>query len=213
MLPAIDHLVYAVPDLESGIEAIAGQLGVRAAHGGKHEGRGTHNALLSLGGRAYLEIIAPDPEQPEPSGPRPFGLDDLHEPGLVAWAMAVRDIEARVAAARDAGYDTGAVAAMSRRLPDGGELRWRLTFRAEPDGRSRPGDGLVPFLIEWESEPHPSATAPGGCGLVDLEAEHPRPAEVEGMLAALGVEMVVGDAARPALIATIEGVRGTVVLS
>jgi hypothetical protein len=208
MLPPVDHLVYAAPGLESGIEALAEQLGVRAAYGGKHTGRGTHNALLSLGGRSYLEIIARDPEQPPPAEPPPFGLDELHEPGLVAWAMDVTEIEARAAAARTAGYDPGPVLAMSRALPGGGELRWRLTLR-----RDRPGDGLVPFLIQWEAEPHPSATSPAGCTLTDLTAEHPHPDEVARMLSALGASMPIAEAARPALIATIEGPHGTVVLT
>jgi hypothetical protein len=208
MLPAVDHLVYAAPNLESGIEALAAQLGVRASHGGKHTGIGTHNALLSLGGRSYLEIIAPDLEQPPPENPLPFGLGSLHEPGLAAWAMAVADIEARAASARDAGYDPGPVVQMSRALPDGGDLHWRLTLR-----RDRPGGGLVPFLIQWDSEPHPASTAPGGCTLTHLEAEHPRPDAVSAMLAALDVTLPLADAARPALIATIEGPNGTVVLT
>ena len=85
-LQKVDHLVYGTPDLNRGIEEIEKLLGVRATPGGKHPGRGTHNALLGLGPTTYLEIIAPDPEQPQPKTPRPFGLDGLKQPGLIAWA-------------------------------------------------------------------------------------------------------------------------------
>jgi hypothetical protein len=205
---SVDHLVYAVADLEVGIAEIERLLGVRAESGGKHTGRGTHNALLSLGGGSYLEIIAPDPEQAAPATARPFGLDRLREPRLVTWAVRVPDIEKRVDEARKAGYDPGAVLPMSRKLPDGGELRWRLTANAEPAG-----DGIVPFLIQWGPGKHPSESAPAGAHLADLQAEHPRPNAVNPMLEAIGAELTVTESARPALIATIEGPKGTVVLT
>jgi hypothetical protein len=97
---------------------------------------------------------------------------------------------------------------MSRALPDGTELRWKLTLPGASGG-----DGLAPFLIEWETRPHPSETAPGGAQLVDLEGEHPRPDTIEPLLTALGVELTLTEAARPALIATIEGPNGIVLLS
>jgi hypothetical protein len=206
---SLDHLVYAVTNLDTGIAEIERLLGVRAAAGGKHTGRGTHNALLSLGGSSYLEIIAPDPDQPAPTAPRPFGLDRLHEPRLVSWAARVADIEKRVAAARAAGYYPGAVVAMSRKLPAGGELRWRLAVHAEPVA-----GGVVPFLIQWDAgAQHPSETAPSGARLVDLQAEHPQPDDVNRMLEALAIDVTVTEAARPALIATIEGPHGTVLLT
>ena len=205
---SIDHLVYAVADLDAGIAEIERLLGVKAAPGGKHAGRGTHNALLSLGGGSYLEIIAPDPEQSAPAAPRPFGLDRLREARLVAWAVRVPDIGKRIDEARKAGYDPGAALPMSRQHPDGGELRWRLTANAEPAGY-----GIVPFFIQWEPGKHPSETAPPGAHLLDLQAEHPRPDEVNPLLEAFGAELTVTQSARPALIATIEGRKGTVVLT
>ena len=40
LLPRVDHLVYATPDLDSGVEEIEKLLGVRATPGGQHPGRG-----------------------------------------------------------------------------------------------------------------------------------------------------------------------------
>src|SRR5262249_11322359 len=58
----VDHLAYATPDLEKGVAEIERLLGVRATPGGQHPGRGTRNALVSLGPTSYLEIVGPDPD-------------------------------------------------------------------------------------------------------------------------------------------------------
>ena len=61
--PSLDHLILGTSDLSRGIQFIEQRTGVHAAFGGVHSGRGTHNALLPLGPRCYLEILAPDPKQ------------------------------------------------------------------------------------------------------------------------------------------------------
>ena len=43
---AIDHLVYAVPDLAAAVADIEERTGVAPVPGGAHVGRGTYNALL-----------------------------------------------------------------------------------------------------------------------------------------------------------------------
>lgn len=205
---ALDHLVYAVPDLDAAIDDLAQRLGVRAAVGGRHPGWGTHNALLSLGGDSYLEVIAPDPAQPVLDNPRAFDLDSVTAPLLRTWAMRAPDIDARVAHARTAGFDPGNVEPGRRATTDGTTLEWRLT-RA---GRGR-GDWLVPFLIDWgDAELHPARTSPPGCSLVELRAEHPQPGAVQPMLDAIGAGLVVQRGDRPALIATLDTPRGRVEL-
>ena len=55
----LDHLVYAVDDLQAGIEHFHQLTGVEPCIGGRHEGLGTHNAVFSLGdSQTYFEIIA-----------------------------------------------------------------------------------------------------------------------------------------------------------
>ncbi len=202
----IDHLVYGARDLEQAVAALAERAGVQAVPGGRHLGIGTHNALLSLGPGCYLEIIAPDPSQPPPAR-LPFGLDALTADRLIAWAARAADIERQADGARAAGYDPGPVLAMSRETPGGAQLRWRLTWRAEPAG-----DGLVPFLIDWGTTPHPSLAAPAGCTLLGLRGEHPQPETVLPLLRALGAGLPVSAGPRPALIATIQSPRGVVEL-
>ncbi|MEV4081897.1 VOC family protein, partial [Nonomuraea fuscirosea] len=90
----LDHLVYATPDLDATAAELERLLGVRPAEGGRHPGFGTRNRLVGLGGRSYLEIVGPDPEQEDPAGPRPFGIDGLRAAGLAGWALAVEDIDA-----------------------------------------------------------------------------------------------------------------------
>ncbi|HXM54087.1 MAG TPA: VOC family protein [Candidatus Dormibacteraeota bacterium] len=203
----IDHVVYGVADLDAGVEELAERLGVRPAAGGRHVGRGTHNALLGLGGAAYLEVIAVDPEQPPPAGPLPFGLDRLRLPRLVGWASRTTEIDRRRAEAVSRGHDPGEVRTMSRRRPDGSLLEWRLT-RDAPD----PSRLVVPFLIDWGASPHPSESAPAGARLVELRAEHPDPGAVQAELAALGVTLPVDEGPEPALVATLETPRGRVVV-
>src|SRR5215208_6799850 len=92
-LSRVDHLVYAVPDLDRGIAHIEQLLGVTATPGGRHAGRGTHNALLALGPTTYLEIIGPDPAQAGVSKPFWFGADRVTAPMLVTWAANASGLE------------------------------------------------------------------------------------------------------------------------
>jgi len=165
----IDHLVFATPDLDATIAEIRSGWGVEPTIGGSHDGLGSRNVLLALGGSTYLEVIGPDPDQPDPAGPRPFGIDELDEPTLVTWAAGVHRIDLWIEWARSRGVDPGDAFEMQRTTPAGRVLRWRLT--APP----AEGDGVLPFLIEWPGDT-PAGTAATGCELMALELAHPDPA-------------------------------------
>ena len=207
MLDRLDHLVLAGPDLEQAVAWFADLTGVQPAPGGSHVGIGTANYLVGLGGAAYLEIIGPDPEQPAPAQPRPFGIDGLVAPQVVTWAVSTDDLDRLIDTARAAGYDPGPPRAMSRRTGDGQLLEWRLT-----PPRLDPGDELVPFLIEWGETPHPTSRPLPETPLVDFQARHPDPDSIRPALDALGVDLPVGLGELRALTVVVQGADGPVTL-
>ena len=201
----VDHLIYAAPDLATAVADLEGRFGIRAQAGGKHVGLGTHNALLALGPRTYLEIIAPDPDQPEPPVPGPFGIWGVIRGQLVGWALACDDIDHAVAEARSHGYDPGEVVDGCRVGPAGTVLRWRLTLNAMTGG-------LIPFLISWGDTEHPARSAPHGLTLQAFHVEHPDPPSLAEPLTALGADVEIRLAAAAALIARLGGPNGSKVL-
>ena len=200
LLSRVDHLVYATPDLDRTVADLESRLGLPATPGGRHPGRGTRNALFGLGPGSYLEVIGPDPESPAPVARGWFGIDALTAPRLVTWAANGAALSDIVAAASRHGIRLGAVAGGSRQQLDGTLLRWRFT-----DPGIMIADGIIPFFIDWGSGPHPADTLPHGLALVDLEAEHPEPREIERMLLGLGLALPVRSGPMPALVATLDG--------
>lgn len=204
-MAAFDHLVWAVPDLAAGVADFAERTGVQPAPGGRHDGFGTANHLVALSGPigtgGYLEIIGPDPDQPGFAGVRPFGVDPASAPRLVTWAARVSGIESVVAAASTRGFDPGGVRAMARATPSGARLEWRLT---PPDAHF---GGVVPFLIDWGSTPHPTSAPLPSVELIGFRATHPDPAAVRHALDAIGATLSVDDgpAGLTAEIATPDG--------
>ncbi len=203
VLARVDHLVYATPDLELGIQAIEKLTGVRASAGGQHPGLGTRNALIALGSSTYLEIIGPDPEQPKPDGPRRFGIDELKAPRLLTWVAKGTGLAPFVDRARASGVRLGDVIAGSRKRPDGVVLSWRYT-----DPNVILEERLVPYFIDWGTSPHPATTAAPGLSLSALRAEHPEPERMTRILKQLGLNLPVRRGERPSLIATIDSPKG-----
>ncbi|WET80725.1 VOC family protein [Amycolatopsis sp. QT-25] len=197
----LDHLVYAGPDLEEAVARVAELTGVTPVRGGRHIGFGTANHLADLGAGAYLEVVGPDPDQPEHVGPRPFGVDELTAPALVNWAARVEGIDEAIAEARRRGYDPGDASEMSRTTEDGELLTWRLT---DAGGLG----GLAPFLIDWGSTPHPTTRDLPSIPLLMVTGVHPEPAAVESAVRALGMDMLVRRDEKPGLVAVLTNSAG-----
>ena len=210
----LDHLVVAADSLAAGRAWCEETFGVTPQAGGRHPSMATHNVLLSLASprfpRAYLEIIAVDPDAPAPSRCRWYDLDTpslqaaiVGQPALVHWVARVADIDAAAGLLRDRGHDPGIVVAAERQTPRG-LLRWRITVPA--DG-GRPAAGAVPLLIAWGAE-HPSTSLPASG--VEIEA-----IALGGVQAALAAElgMAAGGGGAPPLVATLVGRFGAVTLA
>ncbi|WP_025137315.1 VOC family protein [Achromobacter sp. DH1f] len=197
---ALDHLVVAAADLDSGTRHVADLLGIAPAGGGAHPRMGTHNRVLGMAGGVYLEVIAIDPDAPAPQRPRWFGLDQpalrarlADGPFLAHWA-------ARVAAPDD-------LSAWQARHPDRiapaipmtrGNLRWRLTVPDDGslptwrDGGQTAGDGLLPTLIQWDVDAYPGVSLPRqALTLQSLAGTHPRVALLRQGLAWLGADHLI----------------------
>ena len=166
---AIDHLIVAARSLDEGEAWVTSRLGCTLAAGGRHPLMGTHNRLLGLGDRVYLEVISVDPGATPPSRPRWLALDApaMRErlgrgPALIDWVASTDDIAALASASP---VDVGDIIAVSR-----GDLRWRITVSR--DG-SLPAGGVFPSLIEWEGSSPAAALPESGCRLESLDIAHP----------------------------------------
>ena len=216
--PMLDHILLGCSDLERGIAFVEQYIGVRAVFGGVHPGRGTQNALLSLGASSaqekgrYLEIIAPDLLQTDGASPLLGTIQKLAEPRLVGWAAHPRNIEALAAQLKGYGIAADGPTPGSRKRPDGKELHWQ-TLNLQDDA-----SGLLPFFIQWGWGPdrslpadsvHPSVDAPSGCQLLRFELLTPDPAPLAMKLAKLTLSAPVKKAAAPQLHAVMQGPKGT----
>lgn len=200
----LDHLVLATPDLDATSAEVAAATGVTPSVGGPHVGRGTRNELCSFGRDTYLEIIGPDPDQPPPAEPPPFGIDRLSERGIVTWCAKATDLGALVDRAAAAGLSMIGPEAMQRQAPEG-LLSWELALPAfDIEG------GILPFFIDWADSPHPSTTSAPGLTLSDLTGTHPDPARVGATLDLFGVSVPVVEGPAAGLSATLAGPAGSI---
>ncbi len=184
----LDHLVLGAHTLAQGAAFVESRLGVKPQPGGAHAAMGTHNLLLRLGARAYLEIIAINPDGAAPARLRWFGLDNeqtrrrlREEPRLLTWVVRPSDIES---AARSCPVPLGRIHRMTR-----GAFSWRITI---PDDGALIFDGITPALIQWDGNTHPAEKLEErGCELIGLAGLHPALSSITPALEALGVDAVI----------------------
>jgi hypothetical protein len=146
----IDHVIYATRDLDAASARVEAELGVGVLPGGRHEGQGTHNRIVPLGG-GYLEMLALH-DADEAAG-SPIGrilLERMSGEGLFAWAVSGLDVPAAAerlgtplhTVRRDGmtAHVTGVEAALTEPT---------VPFFVSSDAPSHPGDGGTAGGLTW----------------------------------------------------------------
>ncbi|MEJ2157032.1 MAG: VOC family protein [Desulfobacteraceae bacterium] len=188
MQTKIDHLVIGARTLSEGVNYVREHLGVEMPYGGVHTKMGTHNHLMCTGNDTFLEIIAINHAIDPPGRPRWFGLDDPFirqqidtQPSLLTWVVNTGNINHLI---QRSTFPLGKPVSISR-----GNLSWY--FGLPDDGRLLAG-GMLPYVIEWRTDTHPSANmADLGCNLDRLEIFHPYPRWLRSVLSSIGASDIV----------------------
>jgi len=198
----LDHLILGVADLERASAEFERATGVRPVYGGKHPG-GTHNALVGLGERTYLELVAL-----QPGATAPAYLPDLTRfttPTPIGWMVSSDDAAALRTQLAVAGFATGEPRAGSRATPAGATLHWETFALGEPLD-------AAPYFIAWAAaSPHPATTSPAGCALARFRVAGPGSARLAGLVTALALPVEVAAAPAVAFEITLRCPRGEMV--
>lgn len=186
MAVRLDHLVIIAPTLAEGLAHVRETLGVEVPPGGKHPLMGTHNHVMRLGDDVFFEIIAVDPDAPDPGRKRWFGLSDAAKirqrwdagHRLNAWVAATDDL---AGALRQHGDLFGNATRQTR-----GAMFW--DFAVRPDGELTL-DGALPCLIEWPDHRNPARNMAGlGCRVRSFTITHPDAKRAQSVMADLRFE-------------------------
>jgi hypothetical protein len=169
---ALDHVGYAVRDLDEAAVRFREELGLDSVVGGRHVGFGTANRIVPLDGQ-YIEIVGVvDRAEAEASA---FGRSVLERTaerdGWLVIVVTTDDVEAEAARL---GLE---VTAGARTRPDGSEVRWRMTGLDAPAR-----EPWMPLFMTWDipDELHPGRQRAGhgvkaqGLGWVEVGGDAER---------------------------------------
>ncbi len=209
MKRTIDHIVYAVSNLEDAMNTFEEKLGVRPAFGGYHKTKGTKNALLNLSNGCYLELLAVDESNTEILPPRWMGVDVLTKNQITRWALKSETLEGDSSILQQYNSEMGAIVGGARNTADGALLKWEMILPL-----AKPEVEIVPFMVDWsQSETHPTAVLEDvGCSLVELYGKHPEPEIFDELFKNLEFELKVERGEEVELKMRIKSPMGTIEL-
>ncbi len=154
---AFDHAVIVVPALADAVREWTAA-GFVVTPGGRHDALPTENALVVFADGGYLELLALRDDEARESlqvrAGRPGWAAELRRssaiarrflprlvgaPGVADYVLRGAPLERLAAESRRRGFALSGPVAMSRALPDGTQLDWRLLL---------PAADRLPFFIE-----------------------------------------------------------------
>jgi catechol 2,3-dioxygenase-like lactoylglutathione lyase family enzyme len=188
----LDHVIYAVRDLEEASARFREQFGLPVVVGGAHPG-GTRNAVVFCRDHSYLELLAVD----DPDGDFARRLAQIVPTGegLCGWAVRTDDIDA-VAGRLGLHVREGSIT-----RADGTVGTWRTAASFDPS------DAHLPFVIQYAAGRRPGVEpdAPDRLAWVEVSGDEDRMRE---WLGDAGIDARVSDGPpglRAAAIATASG--------
>jgi hypothetical protein len=203
----IDHIVYAVPDLDEAISWFESVSGVRPVFGGYHANHGTKNALVNLGEGCYLEFIAIDEENTKITPPYWMGLSLLGDKGRITrWSLKSNKLEYDSTVLKSYHPAMGFIIHGQRKTTSGKLLSWQMTLPL-----AEPLVALVPFMTDWQtSDFHPTDQLPEQCHLLALELNHPKPTDIQPTLDNLKLELKVNKSKKQSIRTILDTPKGEI---
>ncbi len=145
----LDHIVFGSFTLEEGTEFIENILQAKLSDIGHHKDMGTHNRVIRISKRVYLEVIAIDPKISNLNNRKWFNLDNSNlqsklkkSPQIIGYVIENNDIRINKY------YDPFFLASRDR-------YKWQF---AMPKFKNNILDseiieaGIIPSLISWKSK-------------------------------------------------------------
>lgn len=204
----VDHIVYAVPNLEIAMRDFEERTGIKPVFGGQHLNQGTKNALVNIGNQAYLEFIAVDSENKNIKPPRWMGVDFIKTPQITRWSIKTTAIEQDALVLKHYNPALSKIHKGQRKTEQGQLLSWQMTLPL-----ASPKVELIPFSLNWtDSEFHPCDQLPEQGELVGLILHHPAPTKIMDVLNSLDVSQKVYQGEHPKIEIKLHSPKGVITI-
>ena len=142
MTHKIDHFAVGTSSLAAGVAALEPTLGVTVPDGSKHTLMSTHNCVMQAGNESFFELIAIDPDAPDPGRARWFTLDFpdtqnkiAERPRALCWVVSTDKLDELVASGEGVASPAELLQACAEEaLTRAAGERYRECLRADPLG-------------------------------------------------------------------------------